>query len=131
MIRPAKYLAEQMPKVGSNGYVFNFSYVPEAVRSMTHGAWHGAEINYIFDTLNDRCREHGAPTSEDKAMSRRIRQYWINFAREGAPGTVDGVEWKPAGQGTLVFSKQGAQFSSDYLETRMKAIGSLMNARSS
>jgi para-nitrobenzyl esterase len=55
------------------------------------GAFHSAELWYVFGTL-DRCWRPF--TEEDKELSERIIQYWTNFAKSGNPNGTDLIEWK-------------------------------------
>ncbi len=123
MIRPSQYLSRQAAQSGPSGYSYVFAYVPESVRSMVHGAWHGAEIAYIFGTLDSRHPAHGSATAPDIDVSQRMRAYWTNFARTGKPDSAGGPEWLGADRGTMVFGIDGVKFSSDYLKARMEAIG--------
>lgn len=70
------------------------------------GSAHGAEIPYVFET-NASCRcLAGPPTPADLALSRKMAEAWVAFAKTGAP-TVRGASWardsKLTGR-TLVFT---------------------------
>ena len=127
MIRPSQYLARQAANSGLSGYCYVFSYVPVSVRPMVHGAWHGAEVNYVFGTLEQRHPAHGAPTAQDMQVSKQLRSYWVSFAKTGRPGHAGGPEWLPADQGSMVFGNDGGKFSNDYLKARLAVIGDQQN----
>lgn len=92
---PARYIAERMSGAGVPTYLYHFSYVPEALRGRVPGAVHGADISYVFGTL-DRYRTDAEPTpvtAADRALSEQMQAYWLAFARGGDPnakGTARG-----------------------------------------
>ena len=123
VIRPTQELARDMLSVGLLGYTYVFAYVPKSVRSLTPGAWHGAEFNYFFGTLATRSAAQRAATAEDDSMSAKFRAYWVNFARTGRPDAAGGPEWGSARAGTMVFANDGPHFSREYLKTRLDVLG--------
>lgn len=66
------------------------------------GAWHSADLWYIFNTL-DRCWRPF--TDWDRQLSHRIVTYISNFAKTGDPGTADNIKWPPYNpqDGTMLF----------------------------
>ena len=53
------------------------------------GAYHGAELPYIFNTHDD-----WLPTSSrDIFITKSIQDYWINFISSGNPNSGN-IEWK-------------------------------------
>lgn len=54
------------------------------------GAFHGAEIVYVFQTL---ASEDQPWTEEDRALSRLMADYWVNFARTGNPNGEGLPQW--------------------------------------
>lgn len=55
------------------------------------GAFHGAELWYMFGTL-DRCWRPFEP--EDYALCDQMMDYWTSFMKTGTPCSVQGV-WRP------------------------------------
>ena len=47
------------------------------------GAAHSDEINYVFGHVDNNVNFHYS--KEDKALSRLMQDYWVNFARTGNP----------------------------------------------
>ena len=53
------------------------------------GAYHGAEIPYIFNTHDD-----WLPTdAEDLQLTNEIAQYWSAFVAQGTPQTEELAQW--------------------------------------
>ena len=51
------------------------------------GAFHGAEIPYVFGSLTP-------PTTGDRLLNTRMQQYWTRFAEKGrAPRAKKGPAW--------------------------------------
>jgi len=55
------------------------------------GAFHSAEIEYAFGTLDGNTSRQLRP--EDRALSRMMQAYWINFARTGDPNGPGLPQW--------------------------------------
>lgn len=67
----------------SAGLQYRFSYIPTSIRGKWPGAWHAAEIPFVFDTVR---AHYGAETSAaDETMAREMQIYWVAFARLVAP----------------------------------------------
>jgi para-nitrobenzyl esterase len=84
--------------------------VPETfVEKDYAGAFHLAEIPYIFGTLDSSPRAGWAWSSGDRELARQISAAWVNFARTGDPNG-DGVpRWPvfdPHEPSTLVWDVQ-------------------------
>lgn len=65
---------------GASVYAYMFTY---------GDSYHGAEIPYVFNNLEDDA------TDEQQKLADQISMAWINFARDGVP-SADGLpEWEP------------------------------------
>ena len=83
MHEPARFVARIFTSQGLPVYLYRFSYVAQSVRSQYSGAWHSAEIPYVFNTLP---AYYGtAVTSEDEQVAQRMNEYWATFAKTGNP----------------------------------------------
>jgi para-nitrobenzyl esterase len=53
------------------------------------GAYHGAELPYVFDTHDD-----WLPTSQvDRRLTNTMKNYWTNFAKTANPNGLDLPNW--------------------------------------
>lgn len=80
-VRPARSLARAAAQSGQPTWLYHFTYVPPIAKRVELGAFHGAEIFYLFGNVPGRVyRQAGG----DK-LAQRMRSYWLNFARTGDP----------------------------------------------
>lgn len=56
------------------------------------GAFHGAEVAYVFGSLHALPR---AWTDTDRQLSRQLQGYFVNFAKTGNPNGGDLLAWPP------------------------------------
>ncbi len=78
---PARHWAETMARIGCPAYRYAFEWVPPILSASRLGAFHSAEIPYIFGTTY----ELGWRRDEDTLLSRQMSLAWLNFARTGNP----------------------------------------------
>lgn len=129
VIEPDRRMARDDARAGDPAWVYYFSYLPQSLRASTIGAWHGAEIAYVFDTLSTTVSParaqplmpatFPAATPEDQAMARAVHGAWVAFAKTGDPG------WPPiAPQGdvTMVFGPDGAHVVQALDKARLDAL---------
>jgi para-nitrobenzyl esterase len=81
---PARMTARAFVAKGSPTYMYQFGYVPPAMRERArYGAGHGSEVSFVFNTLNARWGNPGEATPEEKELARIMNTYWANFAKTG------------------------------------------------
>ena len=99
---PSIALADGFAASGAPTYVYRF----DRIRTGDHGigAYHGAEIPYVFDT-----HDPWLPTDEvDRGLTRRMMAYWLGFADRGDPnhdGAPGWPRWDVGGE-ALALSKE-------------------------
>ena len=72
-------------------WVYYFSRQRKGKQAEEMGAYHGAELPYVFDTHDD-----WLPTgSADRALTEKAMSYWFNFALTGSPNSADTPYWPP------------------------------------
>ncbi len=92
---PTKFQARSMQHVSSDAYLYHFTRVFPGPGQL--GAFHAAEIAYVFDNLEyESWFPHSAADTE---LARVMSGYWVRFATTGDPNG-DGLPYWPAYDGT-------------------------------
>ena len=79
---PSSFIAKSL-KENTNKQVWFYSFdrVRDGSKSREMGAYHGAELPYIFNTHDD-----WLPTSDtDILITNKIQDFWVNFIKTGNP----------------------------------------------
>ncbi|HUP61117.1 MAG TPA: carboxylesterase family protein, partial [Thermoanaerobaculia bacterium] len=86
----ARKWAALQANVSSRSYLYFFERVPPGPQSALFGAYHAAEIPYVFDNLGrvDRPWENA-----DRALADLMASYWVSFAESGDPNGAGLPEW--------------------------------------
>lgn len=80
---PARALARASARLGKPSYLYHFTRRSHGTPGAGWlGAFHSAEIPYVFGTLGARA----AADPTDVALSRAMGDAWVRFARTGDPG---------------------------------------------
>lgn len=88
--------ARMMDTVSSPAYLYFFTRVPPAADAARYGAYHTAEIPYVFGNLGGGSRYWFANRDyddTDRQLSDVMSAYWINFAATGDPNGEGLPEW--------------------------------------
>jgi para-nitrobenzyl esterase len=88
---PGRALARAVARSGAPVFMYRLDRVREGADSL--GAYHGAELPYVFDT-------HDAwlpTTAEDEALGRAMNAAWARFASAGDPNGDGGPSWPEYG----------------------------------
>ena len=89
--------AQHVENQGKNAFVYAFNHAPplaEFGRSL--GAFHGGEIQYVFQSHAGEDADDGLPVlwdDSDRKVASMMRQYWVNFAKTGDPNGEGLPEW--------------------------------------
>jgi para-nitrobenzyl esterase len=84
--REALLFAEQ----GKPAYVYRFTRLAPGSDPIKVGAFHSAELAYVFGTQASIDRPWSA---RDRALSEQMQQYWTNFAKTGNPNGEGLPQW--------------------------------------
>jgi para-nitrobenzyl esterase len=71
-------------------YVYRFTRLAPGSDPIKVGAFHSAELAYVFGTLASIDRPWA---DRDRTLSDQMGQYWTNFAKTGNPNGVDLPKW--------------------------------------
>ena len=74
-------------------YLYRYGYIPETLRGKIPGAYHAAELAYVFDNL-DAAKAMGAqPTAADRQEAAFVHSCWVSFAKTARPTCAGGPAW--------------------------------------
>ena len=88
--------ARMMDQVSSPAFLYFFTRVPPDADAERFGAYHTAEIPYVFNNLGGGSRYWFANRDYDDAdrqLSEVMASYWVNFAATGNPNGDGLPEW--------------------------------------
>ncbi len=77
-------------RTGADAFVYTFSRIPPGRDPDRYGAYHSAELVYVFDALDAVDRPW---TSVDRRIAERMSSYWARFAATGNPNGGDLPAW--------------------------------------
>jgi len=76
-------------------YLYRFARDSRDPKMVPLGAWHGAEVPYVFGTADPRLSPN-MYDAQDHALSEEMMNAWINFAETGNPNVSDLPRWPAA-----------------------------------
>jgi para-nitrobenzyl esterase len=118
----SRFLANSAAAGGAPIWLYRFSAIPTPLRSLTPGAPHGAEVPYVFGTLAKLRNVGGGTTPADEALSRKVIDYWVSFAKNGDPNGPGRPIWPAhtaANGAFLEFTDQGPVAGADVGDAAM------------
>ncbi len=127
---PASWVAAEQSR-RAPAYVYEFAYVPQALRAGSPGVRHGGEIPFVFDTLKPILARTGdTPTAEDRRMERIVHACWVAFAKIGTP-KCPRVSWPryDSARGDVLVFGPGASVVEHFRQARYQAIDQMLAPR--
>lgn len=87
---PSSFIAKSINDHSNKSvWFYSFDRVRDGLKSKEMGAYHGAELPYIFNT-----HDEWLPTSSnDTYITKNMQDYWINFIKEDHPD-IKNNKWK-------------------------------------
>ncbi|WP_107655913.1 carboxylesterase/lipase family protein [Nocardia suismassiliense] len=98
---PALFTTDAARRGGAQVWQYRFNDAPLGRNPLLPGAFHGAEVPYVFSGLMGVPIPLPPPAD---LLSRRIQQSWAQFAHTGDPVTPDFTPWPTTAGSTLELS---------------------------
>lgn len=95
----AERLVAKQTAAGAKGYLYYFDHGYPAADSAGLHAFHASEIPYVFGTMTKTppAWPKIPDTFVEAGLSAAMLNYWVSFARDGAPKAAGQPAWKPYG----------------------------------
>ena len=88
---PSLMLATKVKENQGQSWVYSFNRVRPGALAASMGAYHGAELPYVFDT-----HDEWLPTDAvDRRLTETIQSYWTQFVKTGNPNYEKLPAWLP------------------------------------
>ncbi|HET6565985.1 MAG TPA: carboxylesterase family protein [Xanthomonadales bacterium] len=89
MLCPSRLIAEKASAAGGQGFMYWFTRQRPGPGGEALGAYHGAELPYVFDQHD----EWLPGDATDQAVTDAMMAYWVAFAQNGTPRAAGLAEW--------------------------------------
>jgi para-nitrobenzyl esterase len=91
---PTRTFARLMAGKGVPVYLYIFSRVGDDSLNRQRGAYHSAEITFVFGRPHPLLPNAGT-TAYDSTLAEAMSDYWVEFAARGDPNGAGGGKWPP------------------------------------
>ncbi|MFT7129795.1 MAG: para-nitrobenzyl esterase [Gammaproteobacteria bacterium] len=110
-------------------WLYYFSFAPPSPMNGRLGAYHAAEIRYAFNNEHVMFGE-GSPNKEEEKLGKQMSDYWVNFAKTGAPSSKGHLQWTKYSAETknyMRFDKE-LKLEQDLLSKELNVVGKVQAA---
>jgi para-nitrobenzyl esterase len=87
--QPARLVAQSMERKKSRAYLYQFTRLPNTAMARKLKVHHGVDIAYVFGNLT----KADGYNDTDMRLSKKMMDYWVNFAKTGNPNGQGLVDW--------------------------------------
>ena len=87
--QPARFVAQSMEQKKSKAYLYQFTRRPGTAMARKLGVYHSVDLAYVFGNMN----KSDGYDDIDMGLSRRMMDYWVNFAKTGNPNRQGLADW--------------------------------------
>ncbi|MFH1079638.1 MAG: carboxylesterase/lipase family protein [Pseudomonadota bacterium] len=87
--QPARFVAQSMERRKSRAYLYHFTRLPDTAMARKLKVHHGVELAYVFGNMN----KSDGYDDTDMGLSKKIMDYWVNFAKTGNPNGQGLADW--------------------------------------
>lgn len=114
--------------VDESAWLYYFTHNPPGAESAGLGAYHAAEIPYVFNNVEQL---PGDARPVDRALADAMSDYWVSFARDGTPDVEGRPEWQPYRNSERHYMEFGEQPrpAMDLMPEHWELIDRVMDAR--
>lgn len=93
---PAQKIARDSARISSNVFLYYFDqWSPWQGKA---GPYHGSDTPYIFNSWDEK-----NPTDSDIRLTSIMQNYWVAFAKSGAPNATGQPRWSPYSDGSRAY----------------------------
>lgn len=89
---PMRQWARELSSRGEPVWLYYFDYAPPGPLSEKYGAYHAAEIRYVFENT-DVTLGGASAKRQDRTLADVLSDYWVSFAKTGKPAATKGPQW--------------------------------------
>jgi len=118
---PARWIARLWSR-RAPVYLYRFEHVDEWRMPKRTRAAHGAEVFYVFKTLDQKLDDPPSPTSADEKLANEVHARWVAFAKTGSPNAPGLVAWpvySPDSDPWLVFGQNKTSVQHQVLKPQL------------
>ncbi len=90
MVSSMAWLRARAGRARSPAFFYDYDHVLPGPRAGKYGAFHSAELAYVFGTLGSLERPLGPV---DVGVAEQVQAYWVNFAKNGDPNGAGLPRW--------------------------------------